>query len=84
MVMNNAVELCKVLKNEAIENGEESDENKLRLRILDFFITRNVPDDIFEEVLTIRINDPDPEKNLSKVICKEILEAWKSNPTNRS
>jgi hypothetical protein len=69
--------LCNSLKKKSLEL-EESDENRLRLKILDYFIERNVSDDIFEEVLTIRINDPDPKKLQSKNICTEILEAWKS------
>jgi hypothetical protein len=43
---------------------EETDENRLRVKILDFFIDRNISDDVFEEVLTIRINDPDPTKEV--------------------
>ena len=42
--------------------SEDTNENRLRLKILDFFIDRNISDDVFEEVLTIRINDPDPDK----------------------
>jgi hypothetical protein len=75
--MQHAVELCNKLKGKSLEL-EESDENRLRLKILDFFIDRNISDDVFEEVLTIRINDPDPTKKQSKDICKEILQAWKS------
>ena len=77
MIRQNSVELCNSLKEQSLAL-EENDENRLRLKILDFFIDRNVSDDIFEEVLTIRINDPDPTKQQSKDICKEILEAWKS------
>ena len=77
MIIQNSVELCNSLKEQSLAL-EENDENRLRLKILDFFIDRNVSDDIFEEVLTIRINDPDPTKQQSKDICKEILKAWKS------
>jgi hypothetical protein len=42
---------------------------------LDYFINRNVPDEMFEGVLKARLNDPDPAKEQSKVICAEILEA---------
>jgi hypothetical protein len=77
LIIQNSVELCNSLKKKSLEL-EESDENRLRLKILDYFIERNVSDDIFEEVLTIRINDPDPKKLQSKNICTEILEAWKS------
>jgi hypothetical protein len=77
LTIQNAVQLCNSLKEKSLEL-EETNENRLRLKILDFFIDRNIADDIFEEVLTIRINDPDPAKQQSKDICKEILEAWKS------
>jgi len=76
-----AKELCQKLKTEAIAKQDASTANKLRLRILDYFITRNVSDDNFEEVLKARLNDPDPVKKQSKVICAEILEAWRSNVT---
>jgi hypothetical protein len=52
--------------------------NNLRLRILDYFITRNISDDMFEELLKARLNDPDPAKEQSKVICAEILETWQN------
>jgi hypothetical protein len=48
------------------------------LRILDYIITHNPPDDIFEAALEARLNDPDPNKEQSKVICTEILEAWRA------
>lgn len=77
MTLQHAVRLCHTLKDKAMEL-EETDENRLKMKILDFFIDRNISDDVFEEVLTIRINDPDPTKEPSKNICREILEAWKS------
>ena len=77
MTSQKAVELCNTLKNKSMEL-EDTNENRLRLKILDFFIDRNISDDVFEEVLTIRINDADLDKQQSKNICKEILEAWKS------
>jgi len=77
LTLQKAVHLCNTLRNKSMEL-EDTNENRLRLKILDFFIDRNISDDVFEEVLTIRINDPDPAKQQSKNICKEILEAWKS------
>ena len=71
-------ELCQKLKSEAIARQDTSAVNNLRLRILDYFITRNVPDDEFEGVLRGRLNDPDPDKEQSKVICGQILEAWQN------
>jgi hypothetical protein len=53
--------------------------NNLRLRILDYFITRNVPDDMFEGILEARLSDPDQAKEASKVICAEILQAWQTH-----
>ena len=73
-----ASELCRKLKSEAIARQDTSAANNLRLRILDYFITRNVPDDTFGEVLKGRLNDPDPAKEQSKVICADILEAWQT------
>jgi len=73
-----ATKLCQKLKSEAIARQDANAVNKLRLRILDYFITRNVPDDIFEGILKARLNDPDPDKEQSKIICAEILEAWQT------
>ncbi len=73
-----AIELCQKLKSEAITRQDASAVNNLRLRILDYFITQNVPDDMFEETLKARLNDLDPAKEQSKSICAEILEAWRN------
>jgi hypothetical protein len=76
---NSVSKLCQELKASAETSGDTSPVNKLRLRILDYFIDRGVADDIFEEVLKARINDPDPTKEESKLICAQILEAWQSS-----
>jgi len=73
-----AAELCQKLKSEAIARQDANAVNNLRLRILDYFITLNPPDYKFEGLLRARLNDPDPAKELSKVICAEILEAWQT------
>jgi hypothetical protein len=73
-----AVELCQKLKQESEAGQDDSDVNNLRIRILDYLINARVPDKRFEEVLEGRINDPDPAKEQSKVICGEILEAWRN------
>ena len=78
MGRTSAIELCQKLKSEATARQDASAVNNLRLRILDYFITRDVPDDMFEEALKARLNDPDPAKEHSKVICGEILEAWQN------
>ena len=78
MSANNVTKLCEVLKTEAKASGDASRFNQLKLRILDYFIEREVGDDIFEDVLKARINDPDPAKEESKIICSQILEAWQS------
>jgi hypothetical protein len=72
----NAMELCRKLKNEATVSKETGVVNELKLRILDYFINRNVPDDVFEEALKTRLRDPDPAKEQSKIICAQILKAW--------
>ena len=73
-------ELCQRLKSETTARQDTSADNKLRLRILDYFIARDFPDDMFEEVLKAkaRLNEPDPTKEQSKVICAQILEAWRT------
>jgi hypothetical protein len=73
-----AVELCQKLKDESEARQDNDSVNKLRIRILDYLVTCRVPDDRFEEVLEGRIRDPDPRKEHSKVICGEILEAWRN------
>jgi len=73
-----AIELCQKLKDAAMAKQDDSAVNNLRLRILDYLITRPIPDDKFEEILQGRINDSDPAKEHSKVICGEILEAWRT------
>lgn len=69
----NVRELCQRLKSEAIERQDADEYNDLRLRILDYFIAHDIPDDVFEEVLKDRVNDPDPAKEESKIICAQIL-----------
>ena len=83
MARTNVTELCQKLKTEATARQDTSSVNNLRLRILDYFITRDVPDDVFERVLKARLNDPDPTKEQSKVICAEILEAWQTGHGDR-
>lgn len=73
-----AIELCQKLRDEAATRQDNSAVNNLRIRILDYLITCRVPDDKFEEVLQGRLNDPDPAKEPSKVICAEILTAWRN------
>jgi hypothetical protein len=75
-----AVGLCRKLKDESEASQDNNAVNNLRIRILDYLITSGIPDDRFEEVLEGRINDPDPAKENSKVICGEILEAWRNQP----
>jgi hypothetical protein len=72
-----AVDLCQKLKVESETNGDDA-VNNLRIRILDYLINCRIPDNRFEEVLKGRINDPDPRKEYSKLICGEILEAWRN------
>ena len=74
-----AMQLCQKLKSEAIAKRDAGAVNNLRLRILDYFIDRDVPDDIFAEALESRINDPDPSKEQSKIICAKILESWQTS-----
>jgi len=73
-----AVELCQKLKDESEASQDNSAVNDLRIRILDYLITSRIPDEKFGEILQGRINDSDPTKEQSKVICAEILEAWQN------
>ena len=43
-----AAELCQRLKSKAAARQDASADNDLRLRILDYLIARDPPDDIFE------------------------------------
>jgi hypothetical protein len=76
----NAVELCQKLKQESEASQDNSTLNNLRIRILDYLINARVPDNRFEQILEGRLNDPDPAKDQSKVICGEILDAWRNQP----
>ena len=78
-----AAELCQKLKSEATARQDTGAVNNLRLRILDYFIALNPPDDRFEGLLKARLNDPDPTKEQSKVICAQILEAWQARREDR-
>jgi len=78
-----ATELCQKLKSEVVARQDTSAVNNLKLRILDYFITHDISDDIFEDVLKARLSDPDPTKEPSKVICAEILEAWRTRADDR-
>lgn len=73
-----ARELCQRLKSEAIARQDEGPDKDLRLRILDYFIAHDPSDDVFEKVLRARLNDPDPAKEQSKIICAQILEEFVS------
>lgn len=83
MARISVTELCQRLKSEAIARQDASADNDLRLRILDYFIARDVADDVFEEALKARLNDPDPAKEQSKVICAQILEAWQTRSDDK-
>jgi hypothetical protein len=72
-------ELCQRLKSEVAARQEEGEDNNLRLSILDYFISHNPYDDVFEKALKTRLDDPDPDKEQSKIICSQILEAWHSS-----
>ena len=78
-----AKELCQRIKSEATWRQNDREVNDLRIRILDYFITLGPPDDRFEGLLRARLNDPDPAKEASKVICAEILEAWQARHDNK-
>ena len=76
MNITSAKELCLRIKSEEIVDQKESAENNLKLRILDYFISRDLSNDMFERALKARLSDPDPAKEQSRIICAQILEAW--------
>jgi len=51
---------------------------QMKLRILDFFIARDPDVDSFERMLRERIDDNDSQKELSRGICCQILNSWRS------
>ncbi len=51
---------------------------QMKLRILDFFVARDPEPEAFERMLRERIADPDPQKELSRGICCQILNSWRS------
>jgi len=66
------------IKSEATVSQIESVDNNLKLRILDYFISRDPSNDVFEQALKARLSDPDPAKEQSKIICAQILDAWQN------
>ncbi len=51
---------------------------QMKLQILDYFIKRDPDPEAFEQQLLERIADPDPKKELSKGVCCQILNSWRS------
>lgn len=51
---------------------------EMKLRILDHFIERSLDSDAFERALLERVADPDPRKELSRGVCCQILNGWRS------
>ena len=51
---------------------------QMKLQILDYFIKRDPDPEAFEQLLLERIADEDPKKELSKGVCCQILNSWRS------
>ncbi len=51
---------------------------QMKLRILDYFVARDPDQESFERSLRERIADSDPQKELSRGICCQILNSWRS------
>ncbi len=51
---------------------------RMKLRTLDFFIERDPSPEAFERMLRERVADSDPQKVLSRGICGQILNTWRS------
>src|SRR5512133_926981 len=63
-------------RNPATAVSEQAHE--MKLRILDHFVERNPAPDDFERSLLERATDSDPRKELSKGVCCQILNSWRS------
>ena len=50
----------------------------MKLRILDHFIERDLDPEGFERALLERVADSDPRKELSRGVCCQILNSWRS------
>jgi len=70
-------EYCQKLRSEIV-NKKKTPLNELEIRILDFFIDKNLIPDEFEKLLQVRISDEDLAKEESRAICTEILEGWRN------
>lgn len=57
---------------------------EMKLQILDYFITRDPDPTTFERQLLERIADEDPKKELSKGVCCQILNSWRSGSCHYS
>jgi hypothetical protein len=51
---------------------------QMKLRILDHFVERGPDAASFEDALRARIADPDPQKDLSRGVCCQILNSWRA------
>jgi len=54
----------------------KSDDKKLEIEILSYFIKRNSSDAEFEAKLARRIRDTSPRAARSRKVCMRILSAW--------
>lgn len=51
---------------------------RIKLQVLDYFIKHDPDPETFERLLRERIADTDPKKELSKGVCCQILNSWRS------
>ncbi len=56
---------------------------EIKLRVLDHFVARAPDADGFERSLRERIGDDSPQKELSRGICCQILNSWRSGSCHR-
>lgn len=66
----------RVQRNPATAVSDQS--YQMKLRILDHFVQRDPGTDDFERALLERIADEDPRKELSRGVCCQILNSWRS------
>jgi hypothetical protein len=51
---------------------------QMKLQVLGYFIKHDPDPETFERLLRERIADADPKKELSKGVCCQIMNSWKS------
>lgn len=51
---------------------------EMKLKVLDYFIARDLDAEGFERSLLDRVADTDPAKELSRGVCCQVLNSWRA------